>query len=170
MSLSNPLRSQWRDLDRYRIQKLPCWSPEDPKVDYQRSLQPQRHIQVDTAADVKRGSLYFTNSATGSYGRIPITANGTAAGQVEILATSPGEYDDFAFGTDGNVWIATYPGSLNEVGRGGGQRNFTSGRMQEPTSVKFGRGSLEEENMLYIVTHGEPTTGGQLIAVNTSLI
>ena len=119
---------------------------------------------------VKRGSLYFTNSATRSYGRIPITANGSAAGQVEILATSPGEYDDFAFGTDGNVWIATHPGSLNEITRGGGQRNLTSGRMQEPTSVKFGRGSLEEENTLYMVTHGEPTTGGQIFAVNTSLI
>ncbi|KAM0803807.1 hypothetical protein BDR22DRAFT_801059 [Usnea florida] len=119
---------------------------------------------------VKRGSLYFTNSATRSYGRIPITANGSAAGQVEILATSPGEYDDFAFGTDGNVWIATHPGSLNEVTRGGDQRNMTSERMQEPTSVRFGRGSLEEENTLYMVTHGEPTNGGQLFAVNNSLI
>ena len=50
---------------------------------------------------VKGRFLYFTNSATGSYARIPITANGSAAGQVELLATSPGEYDDFAFGS---VW------------------------------------------------------------------
>ena len=119
---------------------------------------------------VKRRSLYFTNSATGSYGRIPITANGSVAGPAEILATSPGEYDDFAFGSDGNVWIATHPGSLNEVMRGGGQRNLTSGLVQNPTSVKFGRGSLEEENTLYMVTYGEYTTGGQLIAVNISLI
>lgn len=119
---------------------------------------------------VKHRSLYFTNSATRSYGRIPVTADGSAAGQVEILATSPGEYDDFAFDTDGNVWIATHPGSLNEVTRGGGQRNLTSGSMQNPTSVSFGRGSLKEENTLYMVTYGEPTTGGQLMAVNTSLI
>ena len=59
---------------------------------------------------------------------------------MDILATSPSEYDDFAFDTDGNVWIATHPGSLNEVTRGGGQQNLTSGPMQNPTSVKFGRG------------------------------
>lgn len=119
---------------------------------------------------VKHKFLYFTNSATGSYGRIPISTNGSAAGQVDLLATSPGQYDDFAFGSDGNVWIATHPGSLNEVARGGGQRNLTSGLLQNPTSVNFGRGALEEEGTLYMVTYGEDTTGGQLLAVNTSLI
>lgn len=113
--------------------------------------------------------LYFTNSAQGSYGRIPITHDGSAAGNVEMLVGVGGpsaEYDDFNMNREGNAWIATHPNAVVEVTTEGKQGNITrdgdiTGLIQ-PVSVKFGRGSRREEKTLYVVTAGCDTAGGQV--------
>lgn len=129
--------------------------------------------------------LYFTNSAQRSYGRVPITDDGSSAGEVEMLGTgmdSSALYDDFDLDWKGNAWIATHGNGLSEVTPFGKQRNFTDTDpdiaedliMMDPTSVKFGRGSIRERNTLYMVTHGPlnctASKCGQVIAVNTALI
>ncbi|KAL9068032.1 MAG: hypothetical protein Q9161_006477 [Pseudevernia consocians] len=120
------------------------------------------------------GMLYFTNSAQGSYGRIPITDDGSAAGEVEILVGVGGpsaDYDDFDIDREGNAWIATHPNAVVEASTEGKLRNITrDGNITDliqPVSVKFGRGSRQEEKILYVVTAGSDTAGGQVIAVST---
>ncbi len=118
--------------------------------------------------------LYFTNSAQQSYGRVPITDDGNAAGEVEILAraTDPSAfYDDFDFDWQGNAWIATHPNSLIEVTMGGKQRNITadcnSTELLQPSSAKLGRGSILNKRVLYVIGYGSLTVGGQVVAVNS---
>ena len=118
------------------------------------------------------GMLYFLNSAQGSYGRVPITDDGSATGEVEILGrldVPTAKYDDFAMDWEGNAWVATHPNALSQVTVEGRQRNVTGDSdtvtMTQPTSAEFGRGSKQEEKTLYITT-----SGGQLIAINTCMI
>ena len=119
-----------------------------------------------------RGSLFFSNSAQGTFGRVPISNNGSATGQVEIIArldVPQVEYDDFDIDWAGTAWVATHPNSLNEVSFEGAQRNFTGKdagiELKQPTAARFGRGSKREENTLYVVT-----ATGQVIALDTGLL
>lgn len=109
--------------------------------------------------------LYFTNSAQESFGRVPVTGDGSAAGEVELLGTPPASYDDFAIDQGGNAWIATHPNSLTEWTSEGTSSNITGNaesiEMIQPTAVNFGRGSTQEESTLYMTTYG-----GQIIAIN----
>ena len=116
--------------------------------------------------------LYFLNSALGIYGRIPITNNGSRAGEVEILARAGPAvttFDDIAMDWEGNSWIATHPNALTEITVEGKQRNITANSndvgMKQPTSARFGRGSKKAEKTLYMTT-----IGGQVFAVDTCLI
>ena len=65
--------------------------------------------------------LYFANSALRPFESIPITADGSAAGKVSIIAQLPRgiAYDDFAIDTKGNAWITSHPFALDEVTPGG---------------------------------------------------
>ncbi len=132
--------------------------------------------------------LYFTNSAQRSYGRVSIADDGSLAGEVEMLGRGMGSsalYDDFDIDWKGDAWIATHPNGLSEVTLLGKQRNITDTdiaedsdnmNMMNPTSVRFGRGSIRQRNTLYMVTYGpikcegQAKCGGQVIAVNTALI
>ena len=126
-----------------------------------------------------RGSLYFLNSAQGSYGRVPISSDGSATGEVEVIArvdVPRVRFDDFDMDWAGSAWIATHPNVVTQVSIEGVQRNFTGDNsgaaieMLQPTSARFGRGSVEEENVLYVVTGGSKTVGGQIIALNTWML
>ena len=118
------------------------------------------------------GYLYYLNSAQGAYGRVPINADGSAAGEVEVIAriNLPAVYDDFDMDWEGTAWIATHGNMLNEITVEGKQRNFTgSGQsleMTEPTSAQFGRGSKQAESTIYVTTAGNATVGGQVVAVS----
>ena len=122
------------------------------------------------------GHLYYLNSAQGAYGRVPLNADGSAAGEVEVLAriNLPAIYDDFDMDWEGTAWIATHGNMLNEVTVEGKQRNFTGNgqnlEMTEPTSAQFGRGSKQAENTIYVTTAGNDKVGGQVFAVNICLI
>ncbi|KAJ7328470.1 hypothetical protein DFH08DRAFT_1024008 [Mycena albidolilacea] len=56
-----------------------------------------------------RGSLYFTNAALNTFGRVPLGGDG---GAPEVLVATGSGYDDFAFDTQGRAWVATHPGSV----------------------------------------------------------
>ena len=122
------------------------------------------------------GQLYFLNSAQGVYGRVPLNADGSAAGEVSVLArvNLPAVYDDFDMDWEGTAWIATHGNMLMEITVEGKQRNITANGlnmdMTEPTSAQFGRGSKQAENTIYTTTAGNDTVGGQIVAVNLCLI
>ena len=115
-------------------------------------------------------SLYFTNSALGTYGQIPINSDGTAAGAAVILASRPfssGIWDDFDRDAQGNAWIATHHNSMTEVASGGAQSNILggAGTFVEPTSARLGRGA--QTGTLYVVSAGNGTVSGQLASMST---
>ncbi len=120
------------------------------------------------------GMLYFTNTAQRSYGRVSIADDGSATGEVEILATAPSFiFDDFALDREASAWITAHPNAVIEVTTKGIQRNATADSSIEflqPTAARFGRGHKHKENTLYVVTVGSATGGGQVIAINTHLI
>ena len=116
---------------------------------------------------ISANSLYFTNSAQGIFGRVRIHPDGSAAGDVEVLATraqSTYMYDDFDIDLAGNAWITTHPGMIYEVTRDGVQTNVTgdASAFVQPTSARFGRGS--QSRTLYVVD----AANGHLVAINTS--
>ncbi len=124
-----------------------------------------------------RSAVYFLNSALKLYGRVPVTPDGSAAGEVQVLARAEKgvtAFDDFALDWEGNAWIATHSNMVTEISVEGRQRNFTSGAdvpdMTQPTSIIFGRGSKEEENTLYIVTSGFKEIGGQVFRMRPCMI
>ena len=124
-------------------------------------------------------SLYFTNSAQAILAKIPLHANGKAAGPAEIIAHAPpgASFDDFTFDKFGNALLATSAGnSIAEVSRNGAEKiiagNVNSTAIAEPTSAQLGKNGV-----LYVTTAGglavpvvvggEPTrVGGQLVAVD----
>ena len=114
--------------------------------------------------------LYFTNSAKGTYGRIRINADGTAAGDAVVLATRPlssGIWDDFDRHLQGDAWIATHPNSITEVASGGVQTSVSGGgaTFVQPTSARFGRGARTD--VLYVVSAGNGTISGQVASIST---
>jgi hypothetical protein len=120
-----------------------------------------------------RGSiLYFTNSDQGIYGSIPITSSGTAAGSVTVITkplSTSDKYDDFTLDAMGNAYVANHPNSLTKIASSGSQTLFVGNTtaFNQPTSAAFGRGTVDQECTLYVVTGGGPTTSsGHVVAVN----
>ena len=124
--------------------------------------------------------LHFANSALRIYGRVPILEDGTASGEIEILGRAlPAvtAFDDVVLDWEGNGWIATHPNAVTEITPEGKQRNFTGTdvEMLNPTSIVWGRGSLEQEKILYLTTNGMSSSqgkffGAQVISLDTRLI
>jgi hypothetical protein len=114
----------------------------------------------------KDGFLYFTNSAQGIFGRVPINRFGGKTGPVEVISSIEvpgGHYDSFAFGREGSTWIATHPNDVVEVKADGSQVDIKNETMLlNPTSAQFGRGSVAERRTLY-VTNGGEFAGNDLI-------
>ena len=116
------------------------------------------------------GWVYFTNTAQASYGRIPVDDDANATGEVQILARAPSTalWDDFDLDWEGTAWVATHASEVYAVTIEGKEKNNTG--IMEPTSARFGRGSKQQENILYLSTVGEGTTAGQVVALNTCLV
>jgi hypothetical protein len=122
-------------------------------------------LHVDAAGN----NLYFTNSAMGTFGRIPIDGNnGEATGAATVIATAAegDNYDDFAIDGQGNSWIAVHPDILTEVTEAGVQTTIlNSTQLLQPTSAIFSAG----KQTLYIVTDGDAeahTQSGQVYEVS----
>ncbi|KAK5126036.1 hypothetical protein LTR85_011391 [Meristemomyces frigidus] len=117
--------------------------------------------------------LYFTNTGAGLFGKVMITANGSAAGPVQVIAKNiiP---DDFALAANGTAYIVG-DSTLWEVSPAG-QVAVLAGPSDPAilgdTSAHFGR-TAKDSAVLNIVTNGGRTGpvdgvvhGGQLLAVN----
>lgn len=125
-------------------------------------------------------SVYFTNSARNTFGRVPFNLNGKAAGAPEVIATASRgtvAFDDFAFSESGYAWITAHPNALTVVSPGGGSQRNVTGEGQtdflELTSVAFGKGC--DKDILYVVTAGAQAGDGlqgygQVLAVNTTAV
>ena len=122
--------------------------------------------------------LHFTNSAQRMYGRVPLSENGSASDELQIL-NRPGlgclAYDDLAIDWEGNAWVASHPNALTEVTVEGRNRNVTAmknaAQIKFPTSAAFGRGSKREEKIVYVTASGDgKTSWGQVFAIDTCMI
>ncbi|KAI4148637.1 MAG: hypothetical protein LQ340_005013 [Diploschistes diacapsis] len=97
---------------------------------------------------VRQNFLYFANSGQNGFGRFPIEANVTQAGNSSVIArpleTYQG-YDDFTYDKEGNFYLVTGTGnSVMEVTHGG-QRRIIAGSVNstyiaQGTSASMGRG------------------------------
>ena len=67
-------------------------------------------------------------------------------------------YDGFDIDGEGSAWIATHPDLLLEVAEEGDDNGKD---LVQPTSARSRRGFDQEEKILYIVTAGSETFGGQ---------
>lgn len=115
-------------------------------------------------------NLYFTNSFKGTYGRVPITADGAKAGDAVILAltnSSTTFWDDLDRDAGGKAWITLHPNSVVRVGRGGGETRFQGdgSTLVQPTSARFGKG--DRARTLYVVGAGNGTVSGNVASIST---
>ena len=114
--------------------------------------------------------VYFTNSAQGFFGKVPIDGQGNQAGTISVISNSTGAgadvvYDDFALDkklTGTGAWIASHPSYAVRVAPNGSQYavNDTT-KLPNPTSAALGRGSFVQEKTLYI------TNGGRFVLTDT---
>ncbi|KAI1297471.1 hypothetical protein F5Y03DRAFT_279624 [Xylaria venustula] len=114
------------------------------------------------------GYAYFTNTAAGIFGRVPITAAGDKAGDVEVIHTVPSgtNFDDFNIDDAGVAYLAQSPGAVVKVTTDG-TASFVVGAdgdttLLGPTSITLAKGKKA-----YVTTRGDVTdgVGGQLFEV-----
>ncbi|KAF4214394.1 hypothetical protein CNMCM6457_007035 [Aspergillus fumigatiaffinis] len=122
---------------------------------------------------VARGYVYFTNTARGTFSRIPISADGLEFGGVELIATlnmgaTGDDWDDFALDTEGVAYVAQPDSSITRIQPDGGQTVVAGGGETKdiigPTSVQIG-----QNGELYVTTRGGTIDGvsysGQVVEV-----
>ncbi|KAJ7613164.1 hypothetical protein FB45DRAFT_843074, partial [Roridomyces roridus] len=132
---------------------------------------------------VRDSFLYYSNSDAATFSRIPVqlSANedmvrvGNAAAELMSRTQPAGfdhEYDGFDFDKQGRVWAATHTGAVTRITQrqdGSFEAEIVAGSLvdasiiEEPSSVRFGRGSAQQEATLYVTT-----AAGQILAVDTS--
>ncbi|KAF7968177.1 hypothetical protein HWV62_31686 [Athelia sp. TMB] len=105
------------------------------------------------------GFLYFTSTTQGLFARVPIKADGTALGPVQVIAR-PGSVDDFTFDAAGSAYVATNSGNtlLKITAQGAVTTvagNADSTTLAGATSAHFGVGS--EKSVLYVTLDGRFT-------------
>lgn len=118
-------------------------------------------------------TLYFTNSAEGTVVKVPITTTGAANGAYTVIVhDQTGEiYDDFAIGSEGNLWITDHNNVVDKVTSLGVQTvQVNQTNIDQPTSAAFGTGG--NTCTLYVVTAGiggtdTPAHSGQVFSANT---
>ncbi|KAI0977199.1 hypothetical protein F4678DRAFT_477297 [Xylaria arbuscula] len=114
------------------------------------------------------GYAYFTNTAAGIFGRVPITAAGDKAGEVEVIYTVPAgtNFDDFNIDDAGVAYLSQSPGAVVKVTTDG-TASFVVGAdgdatLLGPTSITLAKGKKA-----YVTTRGDVANGvgGQLFEV-----
>jgi hypothetical protein len=134
---------------------------------------------------VHDGYLYFDNGFESIMYRIEINATGFPAtgSAVETVATLGNEpfLDDFAFGRDGSIWVASNLGNtllrIAQNGTGVVVAGSADGAdLLGDAAVAFGR-AKEDQDILYVVTGGGSvvtangttiTESGKVVAVRTN--
>lgn len=128
---------------------------------------------------IRNGALYFTNTAQGTFVKIPISADGSATGPAVIISKDVAS-DDFTFGPRGEAYLAQNgQNNLGFLGPAGGNVTILTGAplkdktyLAGPSACQFGR-LPQDRKVLYITTTGglfsnasTPTSGGTLSKVN----
>lgn len=97
------------------------------------------------------GYLYYTNIATGGIHRFAIAADGIAADSVELIVNNLAG-DDFAFGDDGRMYLATnFGNSVVAVDTATGDVTNVA-TVNGGTSVAFGTREGIDDGLLYVAT------------------
>lgn len=114
--------------------------------------------------EVRDGYLYATNTAAGTFNRIPIDAKGVQTGPGEVLARNPGGIlggDDWVFDAEGNAFVGGNPNRWLSVIRPGSSTpeiitaNTTDSVLKGPTSARFGVSESDvSEGRLYLGDNG----------------
>ncbi len=129
---------------------------------------PAFHFGVN-GIKILEGALYFSNTGTNSLYRLPIHANGTAAGNSTVVASGLNFIDDFQFNDEGNAFVAlNFPSELVKVTTKGMKKvlvDNTTLTLPNPTAVQFGR-TFADRKSLYISEGGNSTRGGRLSRVD----
>ncbi|KAJ7760319.1 hypothetical protein B0H14DRAFT_2973715 [Mycena olivaceomarginata] len=120
---------------------------------------------------VRDGSLYFTNTQQGTFGRVPLRGGAVEVlGDLKPFGLSSG-YDDFAFDVEGRAWVTTHPGALQlftPLANGTWVQETAvrdpagSTVVNVPTAAAFGRKGSRKTKILYVTT-----ATGQIVAVDT---
>lgn len=105
-------------------------------------------------------TLYFTNTAQGLFGKVNITKQGTATGSLATIVEDVlgDDFDDFAFGSQGNAFIANHPDTIVGVTRSG--MKFPVAKVSGPTSAVFAKAG-GADCVLYV-----PTIDGKVYSVD----
>ncbi|KAI1823342.1 hypothetical protein F4861DRAFT_531651 [Xylaria intraflava] len=115
--------------------------------------------------------LYFTNA--GTFARYAIDKYGNISGDLEIMGqanrveASNAVFHDFTFDTEGNIFLAVYPSSIQTFANGLHSLYFggPDSPLLSPTSIAMGL----DGKYMYVSTGGKdtgyPISGGQLMRV-----
>lgn len=127
-------------------------------------------------------ALYFTNSALGIIGTVPLDANGTFGEPRELAASltnvSISSWDDIAVKSTGEIFASTGNGNtINYISADGQEQYIVVGSKESltvpgPTSAQFGR-LPEDQDVLYVTFMGSSNelidgkkAGGGVLAVS----
>ncbi|KZW03612.1 hypothetical protein EXIGLDRAFT_721802 [Exidia glandulosa HHB12029] len=121
-------------------------------------------------------TLYFTNTGAGTFARVAIHQDGTAAGDVEVVKDGLELPDDFALDpSDGSAVVTlnqvrslitiSADGERVQVAGGSNSTDFAT-----PTAVQFGR-TLSDQTTVYVTTGGvRDATGSALTSAKVLAI
>ncbi|KAK3360969.1 hypothetical protein B0T24DRAFT_539996 [Lasiosphaeria ovina] len=118
-------------------------------------------------------TLYFANSGQSILVKVPLAADGSAAGPYTVIAHNEGpaaHYDDFAVDAEGSIYAVTASANtLVKVSADGRTQtvvagNWNSTDIAEGTSAAFGRTACDS-HVLYVTT-----VGGLLGPINGTVI
>jgi len=121
--------------------------------------------------------LFFSNTNTRRVSEVRVRHDGTFVGNITTAAELPAGQlgaDDFIVGPDRSLWVTGVPNFVNKFSPDGtvvvvDSFNNPNGPgpngASNPTAVAFGRGSKEQEKILYVTT-----SWGVVYAVDTSRV
>lgn len=127
-------------------------------------MKPGAHSKVPTAINgikLRKNYLYYTNTATSKFYRIPIAKNLTApaSAKAELLASNLFG-DDFVLDAAGFAYVGGQAGVISFVdpSKGtvrplAGALGSNSSALVGPTAVQFGR-TASDLNSIYVTTDG----------------
>lgn len=118
---------------------------------------------------IRDGVLYYTNTGARALYRLPIHADGTAAGNASVVASGLYTIDDFQLNDRGDAIVALHFASQLVEVTPKGKKTVLVGNdtltLPIPAAVQFGRTFADRES-LYVSEGGNGTTGGRLSRVD----
>lgn len=116
---------------------------------------------------LKASSLYFTNTGAGTYSRIAIHPDGTAAGPVETLRDDLELPDDFALSPNGLAYTTVNQiRSIVAIDTKGARVQIAGGansiQFATPTAAQFGR-TVSDRTTVYVTTGGVRDEAGTAV-------